>query len=119
MPVAIPTWRNVLLMPDAIPARCTATVDTAVVASGAFTKPIPMPPRMKPGSSTVQCELALTRLIDHIAIAFSASPNASSARTGTRPVSRPASGAAKNETTESGRNRTPVSSGESPRMFWR
>ena len=43
MPVAIPTCRNVLLIPDAIPARRGSTTLTAVEASGALTKPIPMP----------------------------------------------------------------------------
>ena len=51
MPVAIPTWRNVLLIPDAIPARCGSTTLTAVEASGALTRPIPIPPTMKPGMS--------------------------------------------------------------------
>ena len=50
IPVAIPTWRNVLLIPDAIPARRGSTTLTAVEASGALTSPMPMPPTMKPGS---------------------------------------------------------------------
>ena len=33
MPVAMPTWRNVELMPDAMPARCGSTTPTAAVAS--------------------------------------------------------------------------------------
>ena len=89
------------------------------MASGAFTKPIPIPPRMKPGSSTVQRDSALTRLIDHMATAFSASPKESSHRIGTRGGQPAGEGAAKNETSESGRNRTPVSSGDRWRMFCR
>ena len=50
MPVAIPTWRNVLLMPDAMPARRGSTTLTAIEASGGLTIPMPMPPTMKPGS---------------------------------------------------------------------
>ena len=49
MPVAIPSWRKVLLIPDAMPARSWRTVETAVDASGALTIPIPMPPITKPG----------------------------------------------------------------------
>ena len=56
MPVAIPTWRNVLLMPEAIPARRGSTTLTDVEASGALTSPIPMPPTMKPASSVVHVE---------------------------------------------------------------
>ena len=56
MPVAMPTWRKVLLMPDAIPLRCGGTTPTAVEASGGLIMPIPMPATMKPASSAVQRE---------------------------------------------------------------
>ena len=56
IPVAIPSWRKVLLMPEAIPARSCRTVETAVDASGALTRPMPTPAIRKPGSSTVQCD---------------------------------------------------------------
>ena len=119
MPVAIPSWRKVLLIPDAIPARSWRTVETAVDASGALTIPIPMPPITKPGIRLGQFEPTLMRLIDHIAIAFSASPAPSRIRIGMRVESRPAIGAATNETRLSGRKQRPVWSGESPRMFCR
>src|SRR5690349_5798084 len=48
MPVAIPTCRNVLLIPDAIPARLGSTTLTDVEASGALTKPMPTPATRKP-----------------------------------------------------------------------
>src|SRR2546423_8528179 len=48
MPVAMPTWRNVLFTPAAIPARCTGTTLTAVVASGGFNLPHPSPPDREP-----------------------------------------------------------------------
>ena len=60
MPVAIPTWRNVLLMPEAIPARRGSTTLTDVEASGALTSPIPMPPTMKPARSVVHVEPSVT-----------------------------------------------------------
>ena len=91
-------------MPDAIPARSCRTVETAVEASGALTRPMPTPAIRKPGSRTVQPDDGLTRLIDHIATAFRARPEASRMRIGTRVDSRPAIGAATNETTLSGRN---------------
>ena len=56
MPVAIPTWRNVLLAPDAMPLRSGGTTEMADEASTGLTVPIPMPAMMKPGSSTVQLE---------------------------------------------------------------
>ena len=34
MPVAIPTWRKVLLMPEAMPLRAGGTTPIAVEASG-------------------------------------------------------------------------------------
>ena len=49
MPVAIPTWRKVELMPEAIPARCGGTTPTAVEASGGFTIPAPAPATIIPG----------------------------------------------------------------------
>ena len=49
MPVAIPTWRKVELMPEAMPARCGGTTPTAVEASGGFTIPAPAPATIIPG----------------------------------------------------------------------
>ena len=54
MPVAMPTWRNVLLAPDAMPLRWGWTTETAPEARTGFTMPTPKPARMNPGSSTVQ-----------------------------------------------------------------
>ncbi len=58
MPVAIPTCRNVELIPDAIPARAGSTTPTAVDASGTLTSPAPTPATIRPGSRWVQSELA-------------------------------------------------------------
>ena len=41
------------------------------------------------------------------------------ARIGTRADSRPAIGATRKDSSESGRKRTPASSGDSPSPFWR
>ena len=49
MPVAMPTWRKVLLMPEAMPLRAGGTTPTAVVASGGFTMPTPTPGDHEPG----------------------------------------------------------------------
>ena len=43
MPVAIPTWRKVLLMPAPVPLSRAGTTLTALKLSGAFTKPTPEP----------------------------------------------------------------------------
>ena len=57
MPVAMPTWRNVLLAPEAMPLRCGCTTETAPEARTGFTVPTPNPARMNPGSSTVQADV--------------------------------------------------------------
>ena len=98
MPVAIPTWRNVLLMPDAIPARRGSTTLTDVEASGALTSPIPMPPTMKPASSVVQVEPRVIPCMSSSATPITASPPPSRILTGIRVDSRPAIGATTNET---------------------
>ena len=54
MPVAMPTCRNVELMPDAMPARRGSTTPTAAVASAGLTRPMPAPQIRKPASSAVQ-----------------------------------------------------------------
>ena len=61
MPVAMPTWRNVLLMPDAMPLRRGATTPIAVEASGGLTMPIPTPATRKPGSSAVHVRVGVER----------------------------------------------------------
>ena len=53
-PVAIPIWRKVELIPDAIPARAGSTTPTAVEASGTLTRPQPTPATIIPGSRWVQ-----------------------------------------------------------------
>ena len=58
IPVAIPTWRNVLLAPEAMPLRCGWTTEMAPEAKTGLTIPIPKPTTRKPGSSTVQVEFA-------------------------------------------------------------
>jgi len=49
MPVAMPIWRNVALVPDAMPAWCGGTTPMAVEASGGLTMPEPSPAMMNPG----------------------------------------------------------------------
>ena len=108
MPVAIPTWRNVLLIPDAIPARRGSTTLTAVAASGAFTIPTATPPTRKPGSSVVQPDDGVTPCIKSRASPTSAIPKPSRKRTGSLAESRPAIGAVTKPSSDSGRKRTPA-----------
>jgi hypothetical protein len=49
-PVAIPTWRRVALIPEAMPARAGATTPTAVETSGVLMRPPPMPLTIIPAS---------------------------------------------------------------------
>jgi hypothetical protein len=60
MPVAMPTCRNVVLMPDAMPLCCGRTTPIAVDASGGLTMPMPVPARMKPASIVVHSESTVT-----------------------------------------------------------
>ena len=48
-PVAIPTWRKVLLIPDAIPARAALTTPIATEAIPGLVSPIPAPGEEEPG----------------------------------------------------------------------
>ena len=119
VPVAMPTWRKVELIPEPMPARCGGTTLTAVDASGALTSAMPMPATMKPASSAVHSEEADSPRISSRAIATSSMPPPMRARIGTRADSRPASGATTNDSSESGRKRTPAWSGDSPSPFCR
>ena len=58
MPVAMPTWRNVELMPEAMPERSTVTTPTAVDASGVLIMPTPTPHTIRPGIRCVHDESA-------------------------------------------------------------
>ena len=96
IPVAMPIWRNVALMPEAMPAWCGGTTPIAVEASGGLTRPLPNPATMKPG---IRCVHAL--LPDRPAIATSPTPTSSSPgpmsqRAGTRSLTRPATVAVTN-----------------------
>ena len=51
MPIAMPTWRNVSLMPEAMPLCSLGTTETATSATAGLMRPTPTPARMKPGSS--------------------------------------------------------------------
>src|SRR5580693_7663853 len=101
MPVAMPTWRNVELMPEAMPACCGGTTPTAVEARGGLTRPTPRPPTIIPGIRWVQVDPALSQ------------------RIGTLEVSRPATVADTRMAPDRNMTRTPVPSGEYPRMSCR
>ena len=112
MPVAMPTWRNVLLMPEAMPLRAWCTTPTAVEASGGLTMPMPAPASTKPGISAVQPELASIAVIAEQAGADEQQP-ASRAAAGPAPspTAFPEIGATKNESSVIGRKRRPACSG--------
>ena len=59
MPVAMPTWRNVLLAPEAMPLRWGCTTETAPEARTGLTMPMPSRQTRKPGRRTVQVEFGL------------------------------------------------------------
>src|SRR5881397_1083454 len=99
MPVAIPTWRNVEFVPDAIPARDGGTTAIAVDARAGFVTPTPAPMRMNPGSNAVQLEVTVMLRSRRRPIAQSVSPPASRKRTGTRAVSVADAAAHTNEST--------------------
>ncbi len=111
-PVAMPTWRNVELMPDAMPARWGATTPTAVDASGGLMRPAPAPDTIRPGSRCVQLWPGSTPRINSRPTPTSTKPGAISQRTGTTDDSRPAIAATTKIAPLSGRNRRPVCSAE-------
>ena len=77
MPVEMPTWRNVLDEPDAMPLRSGGTTDTVAEASTGLVMPTPMPAVMNPGSRTVHDEVASTWLISSHPTATRNSPSPS------------------------------------------
>ena len=76
MPVAMPTWRKVLLIPEPIPLRARRTTPTAVWASAGLTMPMPTPASMKPGSSAVHSVSVSTARIRRSATADQRQPGA-------------------------------------------
>ena len=107
IPVAIPTWRKVELIPEAIPQRSCGTTPIAVEASGGLTRPMPAPASTKPGISTVQVEEASTVVIASRPMPDSSRPEPSSRRTGTRTLSLPAIGATMNDSRVVGQEAQP------------
>ena len=62
-PVAIPTWRKVVLIPDPIPDFSTGTTAIAAWPMPGLVIPMPTPATMNPASSAVHSESALTPCI--------------------------------------------------------
>ena len=112
IPVAMPTCRNVLLVPDAMPDRSGGTTLTAVEASAGLVSPMPMPPSTKPGRSSVQPESGPMRAISSSETPMIARPAPISQRAETREVRLPETAATTNAASDSGRNRSPAWSGE-------
>ena len=59
IPTAIPTWRKVSLIPDAIPLCSFGTTLSATSAITGFSRPTPTPATMKPSSRVVHSELGV------------------------------------------------------------
>ena len=116
-PVAIPTWRSVELIPEAIPARAGSTTPTAVEMRGVDTRPVPMPPTTIPARRCVQSDSGVSPRMSRSPAPVSRKPAPISARRGTCEVRRPAMPAVMKIATVSGRNRMPVSTAERPRLF--
>ncbi len=110
--MAMPTWRKVELMPEAMPARCGGTTPTAVEASGGLTRPTPTPPTIIPGMRWVQAEPALSPRMSSRPTPTMIRPGPMSSRTGTLDESRPATEAVTRMAPDMNITRTPVASGE-------
>jgi hypothetical protein len=115
MPTATPTWRNVSLIPLAIPLRSFGTTLIATSAITTFTSPVPAPAIAKPGSSAVQASPASRPPISRIPTPTSSSPTLRSTRAGTRVTRLPAAAATKKLASVTGRYLSPASSGLLPR----
>ena len=111
MPVAMPTWRNVLLAPEAMPLRWGCTTEMAPDARAGLTMPIPTPQAMKPGSRTVQVESAWVFDISRSPPATNTMPTPSRKRDCTRTVRRPEKKATMKVSPVKGRKRAPAASG--------
>ena len=110
IPVAMPTCRNVELMPEAMPERRGSTTPIAAVASAGLTTPMPPPATMKPASSAVQSSPASSPPISSRPAPTSARPPAMNQRTPSRSANLPDTGATTNESSVTGMKRTPDSS---------
>ena len=111
-PVAIPTWRKVVLIPEPIPDFSTGTTAIAAWPIPGLVMPMPMPATMKPTSSVVHSESGETPCISSSPSPTTASPVPSRTRIGILFESTPEIGATMKPSTVSGRKRSPASSGE-------
>lgn len=89
-PAAIPTWRKVELMPEAMPERRGSTTPTATAASGVLNRPAPTPATISPGTRWVQPEEAEIPRISRRPIPTRMNPGPMESRAGTLELSRPA-----------------------------
>jgi hypothetical protein len=104
MPVAIPSWRAVLLAADAIPLRAGG----ATAASAGVVSPMPRPARICPGSSAVQPKVTVSLCIRNRPTEIRVSPVPIASRGGIRVVSRPEAGATKSSSPVTGTWRRPA-----------
>ena len=111
MPVAMPTWRKVLLAPEAMPLRWGWTTETAPEARTGLTIPTPKPQTRNPGNSTVQVEFGCVVAISSSPPLTTSMPTPKSRRDGRRTVRRPAKNDVKKMRSVIGRKRMPAASG--------
>ena len=104
MPMAIPTCRNVSLMPDAIPLCSFGTTDTATSAITGLIRPMPTPEMTKPASSAVHSSVGSRPLMSSRPPPTSTRPIESTTLAGTRVMIRaPVAAETKNVVTVMGR----------------
>src|SRR5262249_61638217 len=92
MPVAMPTCRNVLLIPAAIPLMRGSTTPTAVEASGGLISPMPTPATQKPGSSADHPDVVVNPGMSRSGAPARTSPPPEEHRIGSPPHHRPGAG---------------------------
>ena len=119
IPVAVPTWRSVELIPDAMPERAGSTTPTAVEASGTLTRPMPTPATTRPGMRCVHDEVGASPVISTTPTPAITKPGAMSHFTGTCAVSRPATAAVTKVAPVISKKRIPVATADRPSASWR
>src|SRR3954462_6633091 len=102
MPIASPSWRAVLLIPDARPPWAGGSTPRCVKVASGLARPTPAPTTISPASRCSHDESESTPVISSSPAAVSAMPSASAPVSGTRPAIRPALSEVTNATSARG-----------------